>query len=127
MLSQQVADKSCSVLSKENPESVMLCFENKTFPSASLLFFQLCDRFPSDVPEAPYPVQSKVSSEAFNVFVEALNGNDIKVTEDTAAGLSELAKEFGLSKLKKKHLMKEMNNVKNSLKRKHIFFNWVSN
>jgi hypothetical protein len=76
-----------------------LSVAGKTFSVSSLLLCQTCDLFGEDPPPSPYSVTSAVSAEVLEAFAEAVNGNDIEITERNASGLSQLCAEFRCSLL----------------------------
>jgi flagellar motility protein MotE (MotC chaperone) len=49
-----------------------------------------------------YRVQSQVLLRLFQLFFEAVNGNDIQITNEKVSGLSQLCEEFGFRSLSSK-------------------------
>jgi hypothetical protein len=63
----------------------------------SSLALQVCTNFPTNSFPPEYPVQSQVSTPIFQLFLSALNGEEIEATKTNFKELSLLCEEFGFA------------------------------
>jgi hypothetical protein len=68
------------------------------------LLFTQCELFETEpgLLSKPYKVKSASSPEAFQLFLDLLQGTEIEVTEPTCQALSSLSQEFGFAELSEK-------------------------
>jgi hypothetical protein len=72
------------------------------FPVASQALKQACALFAAGAPLSRYSVKSQVPVGHFRLFLEAVKGNDIQITNENVSSLSQLCKEFGFQRLASK-------------------------
>jgi archaellum component FlaC len=79
-------------------ETVTLVFDERTFEVNQLSLRQNCDA-PALMGVSSYRVKSSAPASIFQLFIAALNGTDIKITNENVLYLSQLSCEFGFSAL----------------------------
>jgi hypothetical protein len=66
-----------------------------TFPVASQPLRQACDLFASGCAPSHYNVHSQAALSLFSLFLKAVSGKDIQITNENVSDLSQLCDEFG--------------------------------
>jgi hypothetical protein len=66
--------------------TLTLVLGEATFTVASEPLGRLCDAFAAGSPASRYRVQSRVPRGLFRSFLEAVNGNDIQITNENVSG-----------------------------------------
>jgi hypothetical protein len=82
--------------------TVALALDERAIRVASLGLKQNCDLFASGAAPSRYCVQSDVTLDLFSLFLEAVSGKDIQITNENVSDLSQLCKEFGFRNLSSK-------------------------
>jgi hypothetical protein len=75
-------------------EKVTPIFDEGTFKVNLLSLRQSCDA-PALLGASSYHVKSSVPASILELFIEALNGTDIKITNEIVLYFSQLCSEFG--------------------------------
>jgi hypothetical protein len=79
--------------------TVTLVVGEAAFPVSRQSLRQACDLFASGSAPSPYRVQSPIPFSIFSLFLEAVNGRDIQITNEKVSDLSQLCDEFGFRSL----------------------------
>jgi hypothetical protein len=82
--------------------TVTLLLGDAAFPVGSLGLRQICDLFATGSVPSPSHVQSKAPLGFFRLFLEAVSGKDIPITNENVSDLSQLCEEFSFWNLSAK-------------------------
>jgi uncharacterized coiled-coil protein SlyX len=82
--------------------TVELVLGEATLAVASQTLERACGIFAAGSPPSRYRVQSQVPLGLFQLFLEAVKGNDIQITSENVSGLCQLCEEFEFRRLSPK-------------------------
>jgi hypothetical protein len=82
--------------------AVTLVLGEEAFTATSEPLGLACDVFAAGGSPSRYRVQSRITLDHFQSFLEAVKGKDIQITNENVSGLSQLCAEFGFRNLSSK-------------------------